>query len=480
MASPLKDKGLTSDILVVDDETDIRALIKGILNDEGLSVREAGNADETLKAIDARKPNLVILDIWLSGSTMDGMQILQHIRREFPNMPVIMISGHGNIDTAVSAIKMGAYDFIEKPFKSDRLILQVQHALDAARLKRENQELKFRAGADNEIIGKSSAINQVRQIIERVAPTGSRVLISGPSGSGKEVIARTLHRQSRRAEEPFIVINCAMMTPDQLELELFGTEHGAHNGSRKIGMFEQAHGGTLYLDEVGDMPLETQSKIVRILQEQVFTRVGGTTRVEVDVRVIASSSGDLQMEMQAGTIRQDLYYRLSVVPIKIPALTERREDIPAIANHFLARAAEVSGAPLRALGDDAMAALQSYEWPGNVRQLRNAMEWVMIMAHGGAGDVIRADMLPPEITSSAPGVLRWEKGGEIMGLPLRDAREMFEREYLLAQVTRFGGNISRTASFIGMERSALHRKLKLLGVHGGSNENLPVISEGIN
>ena len=480
MASPIKDKGLTSDILVVDDEADIRALIKGILNDEGLSVREAANADETLKAIAARKPNLVILDIWLSGSTMDGMQILQHIRREFPLLPVIMISGHGNIDTAVAAIKMGAYDFIEKPFKSDRLILQVQHALDAARLKRENQELKFRAGADNEIIGKSSAINQVRQIIERVAPTGSRVLISGPSGSGKEVIARALHRQSRRAEEPFVVVNCAMMAPDQLELELFGTEQGLNGGSRKIGMFEQAHGGTLYLDEVGDMPLETQSKIVRILQEQTFTRVGGATRVEVDVRVIASSSGDLQMEMQAGTIRQDLYYRLSVVPIKIPPLSERREDIPAIANHFLSRAAEVSGMPVRILGDDALAALQTYEWPGNVRQLRNAMEWVLIMAPGNSSDVIRADMLPPEITSSAPGVLRWEKGGEIMGLPLRDAREMFEREYLLAQVTRFGGNISRTATFIGMERSALHRKLKLLGVHGSSNENVPVVSENIN
>lgn len=479
MALMTKEKGLSSDILVVDDEADIRALIKGILNDEGLSVREAGNADETFKEISARKPNLIILDIWLSGSSMDGMQILQHVRRDYPMVPVIMISGHGNIDTAVLAIKMGAYDFIEKPFKSDRLILQVQHAIDAARLMRENQELKFRTGGDNEILGKSPPINQVRQIIDRVAPTGSRVLISGPPGSGKEVIARALHRRSRRAEEPFVAINCAMMEPDQLEIELFGTENGIGGGQRKIGKFEQAHGGTLYLDEVGDMPMETQSKIVRLLQEQVFNRVGGTSRVEVDVRVIASSSRDLQLEMQAGNIRQDLYYRLSVVPIRVPALAERREDIPVMAHAFLARAAEVSGMALRSLGEDALATLQAYHWPGNVRQLRNAMEWVLIMAPGEHGDVIRADMLPPDITSSAPGVLRWEKGGEILGLPLRDAREMFEREYLLAQVTRFGGNISRTATFIGMERSALHRKLKLLGMHGSSNDN-PLVAEQMN
>jgi two-component system nitrogen regulation response regulator NtrX len=375
---------------------------------------------------------------------------------------------------------MGAYDFIEKPFKADRLILQVRHALDAARLRRENEELKFRANADYEIVGKSTAINQVRQIIERVAPTGSRVLISGPSGSGKETVARALHSQSRRADGPFVVINCASQQAEQLELELFGTEHGVNAGARKIGVFEQAHGGTLYLDEIGDMPLETQSKLVRLLQEQIFTRIGGTTRVEVDVRVMASSSGDLQLEMQGGTIRQDLYYRLSVVPIKVPALSERREDIPVIAEYFLARAAEASGTPPRSLGEDAKAALQAYEWPGNVRQLRNAMEWLMIMAQGGSQEAIRADMLPPDITSSAPGVLRWEKGGEIMKLPLRDAREMFEREYLLAQVTRFGGNISRTAGFIGMERSALHRKLKLLGVHGNTNENHIVVSEKMN
>lgn len=480
MASSIKDKNLINDILVVDDETDIRLLIKGILNDEGLMVREAGNADETLKAIALRKPNLVILDIWLNNSSMDGMQILQHIRKEYPDTPVIMISGHGNIETAVAAIKIGAYDFIEKPFKSDRLILQVQHALDAARLRRENQDLKHRVGGENDLIGKSGEINQIRQIIERVAPTGSRVMISGPSGVGKEIVARALHKNSRRTNGAFVAINCATMQPEQLEMELFGTENGVNGGGRKVGVFEQAHGGTLYLDEISDMPPETQGKIVRVLQEQVFTRIGGNTRVEVDVRVIASSSSDLQAEVEIGRVRQDLYYRLSVVPIKIPALTDRREDIPLLAEHFLAKAAEVSGIAVRRIGDDAMAALQAYSWPGNVRQLRNAMEWVVIMATGEPTDPIRADMLPPEITSSTPSVLRWEKGGEIMGLPLRDAREMFEREYLLAQVTRFGGNISRTANFIGMERSALHRKLKLLGVHGSSNENHAVVSEKIN
>ncbi len=476
MNAPTKDRNLTSDILVVDDEEGIRLVIKGILNDEGYSVREAKNSDETFKAIDLRKPSLIILDIWLDNSAMDGMKILERVRHQHPDLPVIMISGHGNIETAVSAIKLGAYDYLEKPFKSDRLILQVSHALDAAKLRRENSDLKSRAGFNIELIGKSQAISAIRQMVERVAPTNSRVLINGLWGSGRETVARCLHKNSKRANEAFIVANCALMTPDQLELELFGTEYGVSGGSRKVGVFEQAHGGTLYLDEIGEMPLETQGKILRVLQEQVFTRVGGNSRVEVDVRVIASSSNDLQLEMQAGRIRQDLYYRLSVVPIKIPALSERREDIPLLANHFLQQVAETTGTSVRVLGEDALAALQSYSWPGNVRQLRNAMEWVLIMASGDPAEPIRADMLPPEIISTSPTVLRWERGGEIMTLPLRDAREMFEREYLIAQVTRFGGNISRTAGFIGMERSALHRKLKLLGVHGGSNENGPSIT----
>ncbi len=480
MASSARDKQLTSDILIVDDEADICLLIEGILNDEGFKTRKAGSAEKALAEIAARRPSLVILDIWLQGSGMDGLQLLDRIVRDHPDVPVIMISGHGNIETAVAAIKRGAYDFIEKPFKSDRLILQVRHALDTFRLRRENQELKVRAGPELDLIGKSPAMSQVRQIVDRVAPTGSRVMIVGPSGSGKEVVARALHAKSKRAQGPFVVINCAVLRPDQIEVEMFGTEGSAAGGGRKTGLFEQAHGGTLYLDEVADMPLETQGKIVRVLQEQVFTRVGGSTKVEVDVRVVASSNRDLQIEMQAGRIRQDLYYRLSVVPIVIPPLCDRRDDIPLLAQYFLARAAEASGLPSRALGEDSTAALQAYAWPGNVRQLRNAMEWLLIMAPGEPGEPIKAEMLPPDITSATPSVLRWEKGGEIMTLPLRDAREMFEREYLLAQVTRFGGNISRTANFIGMERSALHRKLKLLGVHGGAANDPLIAVEKLN
>ncbi|MDD2326279.1 MAG: sigma-54 dependent transcriptional regulator, partial [Alphaproteobacteria bacterium] len=375
---------MASDILIVDDEADIALLIEGILNDEGFRTRKASSAEKALAEIAARCPSLVILDIWLQGSGMDGLQLLDRIVKDMPDVPVIMISGHGNIETAVAAIKRGAYDFIEKPFKADRLVLQVRHALDNARLKRDYQSLKVKAGPEAEMIGKSSAMTQVRQIVDRVAPTGSRVMIVGPSGCGKEVVARALHERSKRVQGPFVVVNCAILRPDQIEMELFGVEGDASGQGRKIGLFEQAHGGTLYLDEVTDMPLETQSKFVRVLQEQVFTRVGGTTRVEVDVRVVASSNQDLQAHLQAGTIRQDLYYRLSVVPIVIPSLADRREDIPMLASYFLSRAAEALGLSPRVLGEDAIAALQTYAWPGNVRQLRNAMEWVLIMASGPA------------------------------------------------------------------------------------------------
>ncbi len=453
------------DIVVVDDEADIRRLMCGILGDEGYETRQAGNSSEALAAIRSRQPSLIVLDIWLQGSELDGLEILKIVKRELPQLPVVMISGHGNIETAVAAIKMGAYDFIEKPFKSDRLLLVVERAIEAARLRRENEALKLRAGGEDDLIGISHAVAQLRQQIERIAPTNSRVLISGPPGVGKEVVAKLLHARSRRAKNPIVVLSCATMRPDRIEAELFGIEAGIESpdAPRKIGTFEQAHGGTLFLDEVADMPLETQGKIVRVLQDQTFERVGGT-KVKVDVRVMASTNRDLALEIAAGRFREDLYYRLAVVPIEVPNLRQRIEDIPALARHFMTRAAESARLPPRDFGPDAIAALQAYEWPGNVRQLKNAIDWTLIMAPSGPNEPIGADMLPAEIGAIAPAVVKWDKGAELMALPLRDAREMFEREYLLAQITRFGGNISRTAAFVGMERSALHRKLKSLGV----------------
>jgi two-component system, NtrC family, nitrogen regulation response regulator NtrX len=458
---------MAHDILIVDDEADICMLIAGVLRDEGYATREATDSAQALAAIHARQPTLVILDIWLQGNQpLEGIEILKLLRAEMPSVPVVMISGHGTIETAVEAIKIGAYDFIEKPFKSDRLLLVVERAIEAAQLRRENEELKLRAGGDIDFIGASSGANLVRQQIEKAAPTGSRVLVTGPPGAGKEVIGRLLHLRSRRVKGPFVPINCATMRPERLEIELFGTETGSDGGPRKIGTYERAHGGTLFLDEVADMPLETQGKIVRVLQEQTFERIGGTSRVEVDVRVVASSNRDLGSEISAGRFREDLYYRLSVVPIRVPPLRERREDIPLLARHFMERSSEAARLAPREIGEDAMAALQAYSWPGNVRQLRNVIDWLLIMAPGDAHEPVRADMLPGEITAIAPSVVKWDKGSEIMTLPLRDAREVFEREYLVAQVTRFGGNISRTAAFVGMERSALHRKLKSLGVFG--------------
>ena len=457
---------MAHDILIVDDEADIRMLIGGVLKDEGYATREAADSAQTLAAINARQPTLVVLDIWLQGSALDGIEILRLLRAEMPSVPVVMISGHGTIETAVEAIKIGAYDFIEKPFKADRLLLVVERAIEAAALRRENEELKLRAGGELDLVGVSAATHQLRQQIEKAAPTGSRVLITGPAGAGKEVVGRLLHARSRRAKGPFVPVNCATMRPDRLEIELFGTERGGDGAPRKLGTFERAHGGTLFLDEVADMPLETQGKIVRVLQEQTFERVGGSNRVEVDVRVVASSNRELGAEIAAGRFREDLFYRLSVVPIKVPPLRDRREDIPLMARHFMARASEAARLDPREIGEDAMAAMQAYTWPGNVRQLRNVIDWLLIMAPGDAREPVRADMLPNEITAIAPTVVKWDKGSEIMTLPLRDAREVFEREYLLAQVTRFGGNISRTAAFVGMERSALHRKLKSLGVFG--------------
>ncbi len=457
---------MARDILIVDDEADIRMLIAGILGDEGYQTREAADSDTALDLLRQRQPSLIILDIWLQNSTLDGMAMLNVIKNDWPDVPIIMISGHGNIETAVNAIKHGAYDFIEKPFKADRLLVIIERALEAARLRRENQELRIRTGGDLDLIGNSVVMQQLRQAIERVAPTGSRVLFSGPPGSGKEVAARLLHRRSKRAGSPFVVVNCATMHPDRLEIELFGVEKGTEgpDSGGKVGFLEQAHGGTLLLDEVVDMPLETQGKIVRALQDQTFERVGGKTKVEVDVRVIASTSKDLQSEMSAGRFRQDLFYRLNVVPMRLPPLKERRDDIVDLLEHFMAQAAEVSGLPPRSFGDDARAILQAYDWPGNVRQLRNVIDWLLIMAPGDSSEPIRSDMLPPDIGAMSLSPMALNDSSEVMSLPLREAREIFERRYLESQVTRFGGNISRTASFVGMERSALHRKLRSLGI----------------
>lgn len=454
---------MATDILVVDDEADIRELVSGILSDEGHGTRVARSADEALALIGARRPHLVFLDIWLQGSRLDGLQLLEIIKEQHPTLPVVMISGHGNIETAVSAIKIGAYDFIEKPFKADRLILIADRALETSRLKRELTDLKTRSLTPNRIVGRSTVVNQLRTAIDKIAPANSRLLISGAPGSGKELTARMLHDLSARAPSPFVVLNAATITPDMMEVALFGTE-GGEGRTRQVGALEEAHGGTLYLDEVADMPRETQGKILRVLVDQNFQRVGGSTRVHVDVRIISSTSRDLTAAIAEGTFREDLFHRLSVVPLRVPSLSERREDIPELIDFFMDQISAQGGLPKRRIGSDAMAVLQSHDWPGNIRQLRNNVERLMILAGGDAEAEVTAEMLPSEIGTLVPATPNGAGGEKLMSLPLREAREVFEREYLIAQISRFGGNISRTAEFIGMERSALHRKLKSLGI----------------
>ena len=453
---------MAADILIVDDEADIRELVSGILEDEGHRTRLARDSDEALKSIEDRRPNLVILDIWLQGSRLDGLEVLTVMKRTYPDLPVVIISGHGNIETAVTAIKRGAYDYIEKPFKSDRLLLVTMRALEASQLKREVKQLKERSVVSAEMIGKSPAINQLKNQIDKLAPTNSRILIRGSSGTGKELAARVIHQKSQRADSPFVVLNAAAMAPDRVEEELFGTEDRT-GGPRKVGALEEAHTGTLYIDEVADMPMETQGKVLRVLVEQKFLRIGGSQKVSVDTRIISSTSRDLEREIQEGRFREDLYHRLNVVPLRVPSLAERREDIPELIQFFIAQIAQASGLAPRRIGEDAIAVLQAHDWPGNVRELRNNIERLMILAGGEPNAIITAEMLPEEIGSNVP--LPVNGGAEhLMSLPLREAREIFEREYLLAQINRFGGNISRTAEFVGMERSALHRKLRALGV----------------
>lgn len=456
---------MSADILIVDDEADIRDLVAGILEDEGFEPRAAADSDEVFEALRARVPELVILDVWLQGSALDGIEILDQLKKMHPDLPVIVISGHGTIETAVAAIKKGAYDFVEKPFNADRLVLAVNRAMEAARLRRENVELRGQAPGWG-LIGASSSINALRGVIEKVADARSRVLICGAPGAGKETIARLLHQNSSRADRPFVVVSASTISPERMEQELFGVE-GEDGAPKSVGLLERAHGGTLMFDEIGDMPMETQGKILRVLVDQRFRRVSGDNFVSVDVRIVSTTSRDLLAAAEEGTFREDLYHRLNVVPILVPSLAERRDDVPALAGYFVDKLSASLGLPRRDLTDEAVAALQAYGWPGNVRQLRNVIERTLILI-GRDGDApIACDQLPAEVIDAGLSIPAGDGLEQIIALPLRDARERFEREYLIAQINRFGGNISRTAAFIGMERSALHRKLKALGVNGG-------------
>nr|WP_321509698.1 sigma-54 dependent transcriptional regulator [uncultured Celeribacter sp.] len=454
-----------SDILIVDDERDIRELIGDILQDEGYETRLASNSDECLARIEDDVPALMILDIWLKDSDMDGIDILKHVKREHPEVPIIIISGHGNIEIAVAAIKQGAYDFIEKPFNIDQLMVVIGRAMETSRLRRENATLKRSGGPDLEMIGVSTAFKQLKSNLDKVTRSNGRVMLTGPAGVGKEVAARFIHAHSARNTSPFITVSSATIEPDRMEEVLFGRESG-ERGIEK-GLLEEANGGVIYFDEVADMPLGTQSKILRVLVEQQFTRVGGSQKVSVDLRVISSTSRDLMAEIAAGTFREELYHRLNVVPIEVPALEKRREDIPELARYFIEMFNSTQGLPLRSLSEDAAAALQAMIWPGNVRQLKNVIERVLILGDS-AGEITAEEL--PDSAEGADDVGRSVLSPAIATLPLREAREMFEREYLLTQINRFGGNISRTATFVGMERSALHRKLKSLGVVTGNKQ----------
>ncbi|MXQ07247.1 response regulator [Alphaproteobacteria bacterium GH1-50] len=448
------------DILIVDDERDIRELISDILKDEGFTTRLAGNSEEAMAEMNREAPALMILDIWLKDSHMDGIDILKSVRRDNPDVPVIIISGHGNIEIAVAAIKQGAYDFIEKPFNIDQLMVVITRAMETSRLRRENSALRRKDVTTTDMIGSSPAFRTLKSQLEKVTKSNGRVMLSGPAGAGKEIAARWIHAQSNRSGGPFVVVNSASVEPERMEEALFGRESAGRG--IEPGLLEQAHGGIIFFDEVADMPLGTQSKILRVLTDQQFQRVGGGDMVRVDLRVISSTTRDLEAEVENGSFRQELYHRLNVVPIAVPALSDRREDIPELVEFFIGEFNKTQGLPLRKLSDDAVAMLQTMAWPGNVRQLKNMVERVLIL--GGDGGEIAASEIPGQGNESAGGEEKVILSGSLATLPLREARELFEREYLLTQINRFGGNISRTAGFVGMERSALHRKLKSLNV----------------
>lgn len=449
-----------NDILVVDDERDIRELICDILEDEGYNTRRAGTSDEAMAQLNKAAPGLMVLDIWLKDSNMDGIDILKHVKQDNPDVPVVIISGHGNVEIAVAAIKQGAYDFIEKPFNIEQLLVVIRRAMETSRLRRENSQLRRQEVRASEMVGSSPSFRTLKAQLEKVTKSNGRVMLAGGAGSGKEVAARWIHSHSNRADAPFVTVSSASIQPDHMEEVLFGRETSERGVEQ--GLLEQANGGVIYFDEVADMPLGTQSKILRVLVDQSFTRVGGTSKVRVDLRVISSTTRDLQAEIQAGNFREELYHRLNVVPIEVPSLEERREDIEELGLYFIEQFNREQGLTLRPLGEDAVAMMQTMRWPGNVRQLRNVIERVLILGDGD-GPIEARDLPGQNETEEAPSD-QLALSASLTTLPLREARELFERQYLIAQIARFGGNISRTASFIGMERSALHRKLKSLGV----------------
>ena len=463
---------MNKNILIVDDEADIRGLIRGILEDEGYDVREASNSKEALSAIEQQVPDLMILDIWLQEGDSDGIQLLEQVKQTHLILPVIMISGHGTIETAVNAIKKGAYDFIEKPFKSDRLLLMMNRAFEAAALKKENQTLKAQKknNNDHELIGNSSFMSQLKEQIKKIAPTNSRVFITGEGGTGKEVVAKTIHKLSNRHDAPFMVLNCASLNPEHLEEELFGIYE---EGNIKKGMLELAHGGTLFLDEIADMPLETQAKILRVLQDNQITPVGAQNVMNVDVRFLASTNKNLQEIIGSGDFREDLFYRLNVVTLNLLPLNKRTDDIEPLMEHFLTYFAHNMGQSKRVLSSGALHKLQSYEWPGNVRQLKNMMEWMTIMTPSlEQKEELELCDLPPEVSNNnIPSESNSNNNMNYTEHPLRQAREQFEKTYLTAQIKRFNGNVSQTAEFVGMERSALHRKLKSLDISLNDPQN---------
>ena len=453
-----------SDILIVDDERDIRELISEILIDEGYTTRLAGTSEDAMGEITSQPPGLLILDIWLKDSDMDGIDILKKVKSDYPEVPVVIISGHGNIEIAVAAIKQGAYDFIEKPFNIDQLLVVIRRAMETSRLRRENITLRKKDAPVSDLIGSSAGFRALVSQLDKVAKSNSRIMLRGGSGVGKETAARYIHAQSDRAAGPFVVVGCATIEPDRMEEVLFGRESGDQNWAQ--GLLEQAHGGVIYFDEVADMPLVTQSKILRVLVDQKFQRVGGNDQIKVDLRVLSSTSCDLEVEIAERRFREELFHRLNVVPVEVPTLEERREDIPELVEHFVEHFNQTQGLNMRKLSDDAATLLQTLPWPGNIRQLKNVIERILILSDGTGP--ISADEIPTDKQKSAGANDGGGMSANWATLPLREAREAFEREYLITQINRFGGNISKTANFVGMERSALHRKLKSLGVVSGN------------